>query len=384
MKPMFVLFVCLSLFVGCSKSASKNGLTESIPLRGVWLTNVDSDVLFSDDAIREAVQFLDEHNFNVIFPVVWNDAKTLFPSQVMEKTFGYAIDPRLKGRDPLKILIEEAHARDMLVIPWFEYGFSSSFQKDGGHLLKVKPEWAARDNQGRLLKKNGFEWMNPYHPEVQEFIISIVEECVRNYDVDGVQGDDRLPAQPIEGGYSDYTIERYKKEHNGAVPPQDYRNPEWQRWRGDILNAFGKTLCQRVKTIKPDILVTWAPSIYPWSFDEYLQDWPNWLKGGYGDWIIPQVYRYSSKDYQRALAFLNQDSLEISAAQMKKIIPGVLLNVGEYVMDTDFMKQTMDANRAQGFQGEVFFFYEGLRKNNDQIAKFLKENYYQEPLKLKM
>ena len=380
---MFVLFICFSLFIGCSKTAAKSILTDSVPLRGVWLTNVDSDVLFSDEAIREAVQFLDEHNFNVIFPVVWNDAQTLFPSKVMEKTFGYAIDPRLKGRDPLKVLIEEAHARDILVIPWFEYGFSCSYQKEGGHILKIKPEWAARDNQGRLLKKNGFEWMNPYHPEVQEFIISIVEECVKNYDIDGVQGDDRLPAQPIEGGYSDFTIERYKEEHDGAMPPKDYRDKDWQRWRGDILNAFGKNFYQRVKAIKADILVTWAPSIYPWSYDEYLQDWPNWLKANYGDWIIPQVYRYSIKDYQQALAFLNRDSLEISDNQMEKIIPGALLNVGEYVMDTDFLKQTVDANRAHGFQGEVFFFYEGLRKNNDRIAKFLKENYYQEPLKLK-
>ncbi|MEZ4763882.1 MAG: hypothetical protein R3C26_12095 [Calditrichia bacterium] len=35
-----------------------------------------------------------------------------------------------------------------------------------------------------------------------------------------------------------------------------------------------------------------AKRVYPWSFDEYLQDWPNWLKNGYADEIIPQIYRY--------------------------------------------------------------------------------------------
>ncbi|NES74064.1 MAG: tetratricopeptide repeat protein [Okeania sp. SIO2D1] len=46
-------------------------------LRGIWLTNVDSKVLHSRDNIAEAMDFLAETGFNVVFPVVWNKAFTL-------------------------------------------------------------------------------------------------------------------------------------------------------------------------------------------------------------------------------------------------------------------------------------------------------------------
>ncbi|MCI0494946.1 family 10 glycosylhydrolase, partial [candidate division KSB1 bacterium] len=149
------------------------------------------------------------------------------------------------------------------VIPWFEYGFAAAHKKKPRTIFQDKPHWAARDNQGRLLTKNDFEWMNAFHPEVQDFLLALVKEVVAKYNVDGIQGDDRLPALPIEGDYSSYTDSLYRAEHNGDPPPKDFRDPAWQRWRGDKLNAFGKRLYQEVKVIKPNLIVSWAPSIYP-------------------------------------------------------------------------------------------------------------------------
>ncbi|MCU0453745.1 MAG: family 10 glycosylhydrolase [Bacteroidetes bacterium] len=354
-------------------------------VRGVWLTNVDSKVLESRASIAEAMQFLKEHHFNVVFPVVWNDAKTLYRSRVMDSVFGMPIDPRQirtdKRRDPLREVIEEAHARGIAVVPWFEYGFSSSFNKKGGMVLKKFPHWSARDGQGNLLKKNGFEWMNPYHPEVQEFILSLVREVVSRYDVDGVQGDDRLPANPSEGGYDPYTRSLYALEHHGTQPPNDPKDPSWLRWRGDRLNAFGKRLYDEVKRLKPNVLVTWSPSIFSWSFEEYLQDWPAWINGGYADLVIPQVYRYSIDRYTQALTSQSNDSLAIPGSY-RAIVPGILMNVGTYLIEEEHLLQAMQVNRDRGYRGEVFFFYEGLRKNDGRLAKAIMERFYQEAVGL--
>ena len=43
------------------------------------------------------------------------------------------------------------------------------------------------------------------------FPVTILE-VVKNYDIDGIQGDDRLPAMPAEGGYDAYTRNAYQKE----------------------------------------------------------------------------------------------------------------------------------------------------------------------------
>ena len=65
-------------------------------------------------------------------------------------------------------------------------------------------------------------------------------DVVKNYDVDGIQGDDRLPAMPAEGGYDDYTLQLYATENNGKAPPVDPKEPSWLQWKADRLSAFGK------------------------------------------------------------------------------------------------------------------------------------------------
>jgi uncharacterized lipoprotein YddW (UPF0748 family) len=342
--------------------------------RGVWVTNVDSKVLDSRESIDEAMKFLADKGFNVVMPVVWNDAYTLYPSKVMKNMFDREISPRFAGRDPLKELIDAAHKHDLQVIAWFEYGFSSSYNKNGGALLEKKPEWAARDIDGNLLKKNNFEWMNAYMPEVQNFIISLVMEVVQNYDIDGVQGDDRLPAQPSHGGYSDFTVELYKSENSGLEPPENYVDEAWLKWRGDKLNAFAKRLYDTVKEEDKNVLVTWAPSVYPWCYEQYLQDWPEWIRGGYADAVIPQVYRYNIDAYENTLCELDKIKEELKAYDTP-ILPGVLLNVGKYTIDNELLQKKVEMNRDHGYEGEIFFFYEGLRKEKNRTANVIAPFY---------
>ncbi|MBI5475013.1 MAG: family 10 glycosylhydrolase [Ignavibacteriae bacterium] len=357
-------------------------------LRGVWLTNVDSHVLESRGQIAAAMQFLADHHFNLVYPVVWNKGMTLYRSDVMKQSFDIDIDTltAYRGRDPLAEVIEEAHKRNIAVIPWFEFGFAASHNDRGGHILRTKPHWAAQDREGKLLAKNGFEWMNAYHPEVQEFMLALVTEVVRKYNIDGVQGDDRLPAQPIEGGYDAWTAARYAGLHNGKMPPWDFREKEWQRWRADQLNAFARKLYRHLKSIKPAVVVSWSPSIYPWSFDEYLQDWRAWISldsSGhcYADLIHPQNYRYEIGDYKKTLDTQSRDSMRVNNTR-PYLYPGILLNVGSYLMSEEYLQEAIRYNRACGYAGEVFFFYEGLRKENDKMAKLLKEHFYQTPARL--
>jgi uncharacterized lipoprotein YddW (UPF0748 family) len=375
---------------GCQNAGAPEG-TDGPPstsqqqpaeLRGVWLTNVDSDVLTSQARIDEAMQFLADHHFNVVFPVVWNDARTLYPSAVMDSLFGYRIDPQHAGRDPLAELIEAAHKRGLAVVPWFEFGFAASYRAEGGPIIDTKPTWAARDRDGALLTKNGFEWMNAYHPAVQDFLHALVLEVVRTYDVDGVQGDDRLPAQPVEGGYSATTDSLYRATHDGHAPPSDPTNADWKRWRADQLNAFARRLYRDVKAVDSTLQVSWAPSIYPWSYDEYLQDWPAWIDGGYADWVHPQVYRRDLDRYRETLTSQQPDTLDLSTDARSRMVPGVLMQVGDYRISAEDLVEVVAINRAQGFRGEIFFFYEGLRAHEGALADTLLATHYAQPAEL--
>lgn len=373
------IFTVLFL-VGCgsfsdSKSPESSGGSGTLPpppssertgvpaVRGVWLTNVDSKVLNSRANIREAVALCKRLGINTIFSVVWNKGFTLYPSQVMKNTFGIEIDTALTGRDPLKELIEEAHAQNIKVFAWFEFGFASSFKLGGGHLLAAKPEWASKDRNGKLTTKNGFEWMNGFHPDVQSFMLSLIAEVVANYEVDGIQGDDRLPAMPSEAGYDTYTTNLYKQQNKGALPPEDSKNEKWVQWRSDILTGFCGKIYKTVKDLNPNCIVSMSPSIYPWSKEEYLQDWPEWVRRGYVELLCPQVYRYKIEEYSTTLS--DTYLTWLPKGYEKIFFPGVLIKVGGYQPVDELFVQMIEENRKLGIQGEVFFFYEGIKKYSD-------------------
>ncbi|MEH1873222.1 glycoside hydrolase family 10 protein [Nostoc sp.] len=346
------------------------GTTE---IRGIWLTTTDSKVLRSKQRIAEAMDFLAETGFNVVFPVVWNKAVTLYPSQTMQQTFGVEIDPMSVGRDPLEEVVVEAWRVGLKVIPWFEYGFASSYNLNGGVLLQKKPGWAAADFNGNLVKKNGFEWLNALDLQVQEFFLNLVLEVVKNYDVDGVQGDDRFPALPSEGGYDVGTITRYRQEFN-RNPPQNPKDRQWLQWRADILTEFLANLYREVKRVNPNLLVAIAPNIHDWAFQEYLQDSPAWLKRGIVDLIQPQIYRRDFGSYHAiADKLVNQ---QFTDATLPKLAPGILMKLGSYCISPEYLVQAIEYNRQIGIQGEVFFFYEGLRENNNTLAQVLRNGPY--------
>lgn len=342
-------------------------------IRGVWLTNTDSKVLTSQDRIAEAMEFLAVTGFNVVFPVVWNQGYTLYPSQVMEETFGYKIFPKFEGRDPLAEVCEAAKKVGLAVIPWFEYGFACSYRQKGGKILQAKPQWAARDRAGNLLTKNGFEWMNAFDIEVQHFLSSLILEVATKYPIHGIQGDDRMPALPSEGGYDEKTIQAYRQVFD-CNPPENSYDYRWIHWRADLLTNFLSRLYQNIKEINPNLLVSLSPNIYKWCLDEYLQDSQAWLNRNLVDIIHPQVYRRDLFSYKRTISYVA--NLEYKSHHIPRLAPGILIKVGNYRIPEDDLLEIISYNRQSGISGEVLFFYEGLREDNDALAKALRSGPY--------
>lgn len=369
--PVLSLMVLLISCQPAQQEAHPYVLGYDEPVKGVWLTNVASDALFSPENVANAVARCHEMGVNTIFVVTWNKAMTMYRSEVMKQLTGYEIDPLLDpeqtGRDPLQEVIDEARKYGIKVIAWFEFGFSSSYLEDGGIIIERKPHWASLDAQGNLTTKNNFEWMNALDPEVQDFILSLILEVVENYDVDGIQGDDRLPAMPSEGGYNPEIIEAYKKDHFGQEPPAYHKDYNWVQWRAEILNDFMKRIYQEVKAIDPQCIVSMSPSIFPWAKEEYLQDWPTWVNFGYVDMIVPQVYRRDSLAYTRTL----EAQLRYVLPEKRHLLyPGVLIRVGDWQPSRELLRYKLEENRRLGMQGEVHFFYEGLEKYHDILQEF--------------
>jgi uncharacterized lipoprotein YddW (UPF0748 family) len=356
-------------------------------VRGVKITNVDSQVLSSNSSIAEAMDYLASININTILVVVWNGsgfngAYTLYPSAVMDSLFGFEKGPTGSVEDPLQRVIIEAHRNGIEVLPWFEYGFATSWSDPEGnredvpdHILEKYSDWALREQDGQVAWKNGFYWMSAINPEVQDFIKDLTMEVCKNYDIDGIEYSDRIPALPVEGGYDSVTVSIYQQEHDDQSPPDNYQDADWMRWRADKMSDWYQEVRETIKGYDSNLHVSSSPSVYPWSYHEYLQDSKTWVNSGICDDIIPQLYRYDYSTYRQTL----NSSLTNFPGKKDIYIAGILMNVGDYIISPDYLLDAMQLNRDKGLSGEVFFFYEGLRKNNNQLGDTLKKAYYRRP-----
>lgn len=389
MKKLIQFLILLPLLASCAKPLP---LVEEV--RGVWVPDPQyTDVMKTYQNVQNFVATLDSLNFNSIFMVSYALNKTLYPSDVLLANSNYAhidstslLAPFMASYnepvqsptgDPVRDLIDEAHKRNIKVIFWYEFGFMADIKlatPENNPVLAKNPHWVGIGNDGKPANYNQHDYyFNAYDPDVQNFVHDIVLEGIRKYpDVDGIQGDDRLPAMCTNGGYDAVTLARYKAEHNGNTPPADYRDSAWVQWRIDILNAFGNRLYNSVKTQSPTTMVSFAPNPYPWCKENLMQDWPAWVSNGNCDLLAVQCYRRDSTSYSNTVVQA-QPHFKVPANKTTLFVPGVLLMVSGEISDAQVVRQQMLANRALGTDGEIFFYNEGLR--SPEIRKVISKVY---------
>jgi uncharacterized lipoprotein YddW (UPF0748 family) len=338
---------------------------QTTELRGVWLTNIDSDVLFSRKTLSRAIHRLNRMNLNTLYPTVWNWGYTLYPSTVMENAIDIAIDPHpgFEDRDMLQEVVKKGHKQDLAVIPWFEFGLMAPADSE---LAQLHPDWLTQRRDGTQIVMEGADprvWLNPAHPEVQQLMVDLVTEIATNYEVDGIQFDDHL-GMPVELGYDPYTVALYQQDHNGQSPPADYRNAAWMRWRAEHITALMEKMFHAIKAARPEAIVALSPNPKQFSYDTFLQDWWTWERQGLVEEMIIQVYR---PDAERFIYELSQPEI----AQVKAHIPlgiGILTGLRNRPVEMETIQEQVGLVRDYGLAGVSFFFYESL---GDRDAEFL-------------
>ncbi len=349
-----VAIVMLSLPLNAQNPPMRSPGSE---LRGVWLTNIDSDVLFEGNRLKKSLQRLSELNFNTVYPTVWNWGYTLYPSKVAAKEIGRSLDPTpgLQGRDMLKEVVEEGHKKGLTVIPWFEFGFMAPADSQ---LAKLHPQWLTNRSNGTRIVKEGTHnrvWLSPFRPDVQKFIQDLIVEIVKNYNIDGIQFDDHF-GLPSELGYDPYTVALYKKEHSGRAPSSNFKDPEWVRWRANKITDYMKQVFTAIKATKKHCVVSVAPNPQRFSYDFFLADWQKWERMGLVEDLLLQVYRNDLNVFISELEYP-----EVKAAQSHiPVSIGILTGLKDRPVPMQQIQTQVQKVRDRNFAGVAFFFYETL------------------------
>lgn len=143
-------------------------------LRGVWMHATQVKTSAQADAM---IARIDRANFNTVFILVWYwGGQAFFQSSLCPMGEGVQA-----GYDPLAYMVEKCHKRGIQVHAWFVNGSYGS--QEVRHVLDKHPDWAVQDGGGGKL------WYDFSKPEVRRFQSDLMIECLRRYDVDGIQFD---------------------------------------------------------------------------------------------------------------------------------------------------------------------------------------------------
>ena len=378
-------------------------------VRGTWLTTTANDALATPYNTALTMRQLREIGLNTVYIEAWKNGYTQFPSQVLGRAIGVTQRPTGLEQDPadsaharsqpardlLHEAVTEAHRQGLVAIAWFEYGFMAAHQSTMNHLRRLKPEWLSRNLQGQEVAPNGFVWLNPLHPKARELLLDLVLEAIDRYDLDGVQLDDRIVWPHVTMGYDDYTRAVYASEHQGAQPPSDHTDLAWMRWRAAKVDEYARWFVQEVRARRPGLVISLSPAVYPWSWDNYLLDWPRWaawseadrLKGEpvrseparrvvpQWDEIVPQAYRMSFPAFEAAWRE------QIAAVQARNAYRSVALVAGIRIVGDgpdsswDQLRRSLELVElvelvdAGGQGGHVLWFSRGVLQRYPQELK---------------
>ena len=250
----------------------------------------------------EIVLMLDQAkalNLNAIVLQVRAAADALYPSplepwsEYLTGRQGKAPEPFY---DPLKMWIEQAHARGIELHAWLNpYRARHSSARSalaGNHIANTHP-WAVKP-YGDML------WMDPAEPAAVNRTLDVVADLVRRYDVDGIHIDDYFYPYPVAASDG---IER-------EFPDQ----PAWQRylfsngtatraeWRREQVNSLIEQMYSAIHKEKAWVRFGISPfglgrpdrrppGIAGFSqYDKIYADAELWLHKGWLDYLAPQLY----------------------------------------------------------------------------------------------
>ncbi|GAB1545102.1 glycoside hydrolase family 10 protein [Scytonema sp. NUACC21] len=388
-RHRFIYFICLGfalstlLFSLPFTSVSSQNVNSPSPgeIRGVWLTNVGSGVLFVPWGINRALSQLSALKFNTVYPVVWNRGHTFYKSALLKQEIGLDTQPLLKlthsGGDALATIVKLGSQKKLRVIPWFEYGL---MLPANSALARYHPDWLTTEISGvpfiedtlpeagtGKVKLSAWQqfislhtvkklvWLNPLHPKVKEFIKGLILEVVTNYDVDGIQLDDHF-GMPVNLGYDSFSIKLYQQEHEGQKPPLDPFDPEWMRWRSDKITIFMQEIVESVKAVKPSIQISLSPNSQRFAYKYYLQDWESWVNNNLIDELVLQVYRHNQNSFLAELA-------EPAVQNTRRKIPvsvGIITGTWGNPVNIRQIREQVKVVKEQNFNGVSFFYWETL------------------------
>jgi uncharacterized lipoprotein YddW (UPF0748 family) len=272
--------------------------------RGVWIATVENIDWPSRGNYNTALQKeefihqLDMHRrngMNAVVVQVRPACDAFFPSAYepwSEWLTGVQGKAPVPFYDPLEFMIRETHKRGMEFHAWcnpyravFRINRSSIALS---HITRVHPDW--------VITYGDTQFLDPGNKEVQLYVVSVIRDMLRRYDIDAVHFDDYFYPYRIPG--KEFPDDSSFAKHGNGMDKET-----WRRSNVDsVILMLSSMIHEEKKTCKFGIspFGVWRnlskdslgsdTHAGQTNYDDLYADILLWLKNGWIDYVAPQLY----------------------------------------------------------------------------------------------
>ncbi len=393
------LFLCF-LFSFWNANSQTKVIYPKNEFRAVWIAtvvNIDWPKAGTDSINKQKADFLEildtykKLNYNAVIVQIRSVGDAFYPSKLapwsryLTGKEGQAPKPYY---DPLAWMIEQAHLRGFEFHAWLN-PYRATFDTKIQALSKDHDFFKHRDwmiKYGETGKEKYY--YNPGLPEVQSHLTAVVEEVVKNYDIDAIHFDDYFYPYKVAG-----------KVFNDSASFNKYGNQQsLEDWRRSNVNTFVQDIYATIKRTKPWVQFGISP-FGVWrnksmdvrgsdtqagqtNYDDLYADPIAWMEGDYIDYMLPQLYwsiDHKTASYAKLIKWWADNSTNTN----------VYIGNGSYKIKADSDKKwnfaeeipnQIDLTRTfPNIQGNAFFSAKAFVNNNKDVTDLLTANQYKYP-----
>ncbi len=363
--------------------SDENGNVSTKETRAVWISYLEYQSVLQGKSksqftsnIKSIFSNVTNDGFNTVYVHVRSHSDAMYDSDIFPWsvycTGTEGVDP---GYDPLRIMVEEAHALGLKIEAWIN-PYRIKGTSNTSKIAKSSPAYKWLNSEKVVVLDNGI-YYNPADEDVINLIVSGVEEIVKKYDVDGIHFDDYFyptTAESFDKSYYDVY-----KSNGGKLKLAD--------WRRQNVNTLIKKVYAAIKAIDSSCKFGVSPAgNMDQNYNTLYCDVYTWVTSkGYVDYICPQIYfgfNHKSKPYLDVLSTFND---MITRSDVELIVGLAAYKVGnedsyagdsgkkEWINSSDIIARQITAARHENrYSGFALYRYDSLYNPTSGVKSYIK------------
>lgn len=354
-----------------------------------WPTSATASFAVQKEEFIKLLDYYKSLNFNTVIVQIRTSGDAFYPSKYAPWSrylTGKEGQKPNTSEDPLSWMILEAHNRGLEFHAWLN-PYRATMNLD---TKVLSPEHDFFKHKDWMIKYDTKYYYDPGRPEVRAHLTEVIREVVKNYNIDAIHFDDY---------FYPYQVPKLKFEDQASFKKYGKQGQKLEDWRRENVNILIRDISLMIKQEKPYVQFGISP-FGVWrnkdkdpkgsntragqtNYDELYADVLLWMKNGWIDYLIPQLYW--SMDFNLASHRILVDWWNENHYNTHIYVgngPYKIRDNADKAWDNamEIPNQLAYSKQAPNIQGNAFFSAKSMYIKNRDVAELIRRNHYTKPI----